>query len=159
MKSQGETVLGIDLLRGVAAGMVLVAHYPSFQGLSSAFWNSFHYGVDIFFVISGFLFGKILSTGVVDLKRFVTRRFMRIYPLYFVSLLLYWLLKGDSQYLLSHLFMLQTLVSPSISAYYNPAYWSLPTELMFYMVLPVIGLFAGRPYLLLHLTYPRKTRP
>ncbi|MHA1128970.1 MAG: acyltransferase family protein, partial [Alphaproteobacteria bacterium] len=50
-------------------------------------------GVDIFFVLSGYLLSwqllqKRMKTGRVDLKRFYAHRFFRIYPLYLIALLL-----------------------------------------------------------------------
>ena len=69
----------LDGLRGVAILLVILshAHAPLFQG---AF-----YGVDIFFVLSGFLITSLLlqevqTHGRVDYVRFVRRRLYRLMP-------------------------------------------------------------------------------
>ena len=55
------------------------------------------FGVDLFFVLSGFLIGSILfkelfATKTLNLKRFYTRRFIRLLPVYFFVLFFGYLL-------------------------------------------------------------------
>ena len=68
----------IDVLRAIAVGGVIAFHYGLLH-VSGGF-----VGVDIFFVISGFLIsGQILSSTNSNqfiLKDFLLRRFLRIYP-------------------------------------------------------------------------------
>ena len=89
----------LDGIRAIAILMVLVWHYFSSQvssepgtliasliGLAKMSWS----GVDLFFILSGFLIGGILidnrgSSGV--LKTFYVRRACRILPLYLVAVL------------------------------------------------------------------------
>ena len=78
----------LDGLRGIAIVLVLLshAHVPLFDG---AF-----FGVDIFFVLSGYLITTLLlmefnSTGKLDYWRFYRRRFFRLMPALAFFLLAY----------------------------------------------------------------------
>jgi peptidoglycan/LPS O-acetylase OafA/YrhL len=81
-----------DGVRGIAVLMVVVAHFAS---LSTANYHYFYaglLGVDIFFVLSGFLITSILlqefaATNRINLKRFYIRRFLRLMPAYWVCVL------------------------------------------------------------------------
>ena len=90
----------LDGLLGTAIIMVIVFHYFSclivsndpfsfvFRGLTKLAWS----GVDLFFVLSGFLLGSILMENVGSknyFKTFYIRRAFRIIPIYFVILLLF----------------------------------------------------------------------
>ncbi len=73
----------LDGLRTVAVALVLVYHVARTQELS--FLPGGFVGVDVFFVLSGFLITSLLlrehrSTGRVDLRRFYVRRLWRLYP-------------------------------------------------------------------------------
>ena len=74
----------IQILRGVAAGLVVIAHV-----IEHADWVSGdpvlitgRFGVDIFFVISGFIITYITGDGPFDPKVFAIRRIFRVVPLY-----------------------------------------------------------------------------
>ena len=76
---------GLDTLRAVAVSLVLLYH-AGFPGAGVA-WL----GVDIFFVLSGFLITTLLieereRNGRVDLLRFWARRFLRLMPAYWFYL-------------------------------------------------------------------------
>jgi len=87
----------LDGIRGIAIGMVLIAHFflvVSRPGSPLAYalvplrldWS----GVDLFFVLSGFLIGGILLDARESsnyFRVFYTRRFFRIVPIYAVLLL------------------------------------------------------------------------
>src|SRR5712691_11866784 len=92
-----ERIPELDGIRGIAIGMVLIAHHfevvsrPG-SGLAYALvplrldWS----GVDLFFVLSGFLIGGILLDARESsnyFRVFYTRRFFRIVPIYAVLLL------------------------------------------------------------------------
>ena len=71
----------IDGLRSIAVLSVVLYHF-GFAGLKGGF-----VGVDVFFVISGFLIGGLLwreasETGSISLKRFYVRRIKRLAPAY-----------------------------------------------------------------------------
>ena len=104
-------------------------------------------GVDLFFALSGFVFAPYLFGQRTPVGPFLVRRLFRIYPAYLVALALYvamdWHLKGHTSaaftWLPEHLFMLH-LQSREAAFAYNPAFWSLPTEVSFYLL--VAGLLA-----------------
>ncbi len=69
----------LDGLRGLAIVMVLLSHMPSLA------LNGGFYGVDLFFVLSGFLITSLLleewrATGAISLKAFYLRRALRLLP-------------------------------------------------------------------------------
>lgn len=74
-------------LRFFAALSVLIYHFYGFEVLNG------HYGVILFFVLSGFLITYLLLEehdryGTVSLRQFYMRRILRIWPLYYLSILL-----------------------------------------------------------------------
>lgn len=138
----------VELLRGVAAIMVMYAHYHALAGIERNLLGFAFTGVDLFFVISGFVFAPYFFGKTLRWLPFFIRRFFRIYPLYFVALCLYALQRYSSgqgvDHFLSHLFFLHTIASKEIAFYFNPAFWSLPPEVEFYLALPILcAVFAG----------------
>ena len=93
-------IVGLDLLRGIAIFLVLFRHSlvpPEDAGLLSPLvslaWNIGWSGVDLFFVLSGFLVSGLLyrehiKNDRINLGRFVIRRGFKIWPLYYFYLLL-----------------------------------------------------------------------
>ena len=89
----------LDGLRGFAVLMVVIHHLPPIDG--GIFWKAVnaipvylkvgYFGVDIFFVLSGFLITKILIKDKqredFSFKRFYLKRALRIFPIYFLTLL------------------------------------------------------------------------
>jgi len=138
----------IELWRGLAAWMVLTAHYA--QGLleGHTIWGFFVVGVNFFFVISGFVFGKVIYSGQLALLPYATRRFFRIYPLYLCSLLLYYAATpthpDKNAILWQHLLFIHTTHSAEIAFFFNPAYWSLPVEVTFYLAVPLLAMIQTR---------------
>ena len=136
------TVWPVEALRGVAAWMVVYAHYWAGADNSWPLLRFTFTGVDLFFVLSGFVFapyffGKPLRTGA-----FALRRFFRIYPAYLLALLVYFGLKlangQELVYWWQHLLFVY-LQSREMAFYYNAAFWSLPSELEFYLLLPLLA--------------------
>jgi len=81
----------LDGLRAVAVLMVVVTHFGLWiPSVRRFFWPG-ALGVDIFFVLSGFLITSLLIRefevyGTVSLKRFYARRFLRLTPAYWLML-------------------------------------------------------------------------
>lgn len=142
----------IEGLRGLGALMVVVHHYV--YSLSPAMAEAlaglhfFHAGVDLFFVLTGYLFAPlVLGIRHQAARVFVKRRVWRLYPLYLLSLVLTvvfapsstlegWLenLRLTLWQLLQHLFFLQAAPWQSLQgiAYFNEVYWTLSVEVAFY---------------------------
>src|SRR3984893_15464884 len=92
---------GVDGLRGLAVISVLLYHFKLFAVISgSSLWERLYAGaagigwagVDLFFVLSGFLITSILlqSVGNENYYRvFYFRRTVRIFPLYYATLVLF----------------------------------------------------------------------
>ncbi|MFN5701317.1 MAG: acyltransferase family protein [Betaproteobacteria bacterium] len=137
---------GAEALRGLAALMVVATHYVTLvQPLGPGLWGLAATGVDLFFVISGFVFAKLLAQPGWSLAGYGVRRLFRLYPLYLVALLTYALLQpaeGRWQALPAHLAMLHTTGSLQTAAAYNVAFWSLPPEVEFYLLLPALAWLA-----------------
>jgi peptidoglycan/LPS O-acetylase OafA/YrhL len=147
-KPGGNPEWTLEFFRGWAAVMVVFAHYHSIAHLDPGLLRFAFTGVDLFFVISGFVFAPYLFGRRLQPVPFLIRRLFRIYPLYVVALLCYaglhWLHGAPNDYFFTHLFFLQTTASLDIAFYYNPALWSLPPEVEFYLVLPLLALLMHR---------------
>ena len=89
----------IDGIRALAILFVVFGHVytiqtPLFDGeIMMPSWLRHDYGVDMFFVISGFLIGSILikdyqKNGSISYLKFYSRRFLRLMPVYVIVLLL-----------------------------------------------------------------------
>ena len=77
----------LDVLRCVAILFVIFQHGNILEFFNRAGWI----GVDLFFVLSGFLisgllFGEYQRRGSIQLKRFYIRRGFKIYPAFYVFL-------------------------------------------------------------------------
>jgi peptidoglycan/LPS O-acetylase OafA/YrhL len=80
----------LDFLRGVAIILVLMRHIPLFTFTTNMGWI----GVDLFFVLSGFLvsgllFKEYIRFGNIKPKLFLIRRGFKIYPIYYIFYLIY----------------------------------------------------------------------
>jgi peptidoglycan/LPS O-acetylase OafA/YrhL len=136
---------GLDSLRGIAALAVVLHHYtfryPSVvqahqPGLLFNFVNG-HFGVNLFFIISGFVIFMTLerSAGMVD---FSVSRFARLWPPYLVCAAftgsLIWLLHFNPE----HLRLKDALLNPLMmnkllgNIPIDGSYWTLTYEVLFY---------------------------
>ena len=150
-----EQILG---LRGIAILFVLFFH------LNFDFFKGGYIGVDIFFVISGFLITKILFDDLkknksINIKRFFFRRFSRLIPSYILILILVLILglllfsNNDFESLLkswiysltgsSNIYFWDTVSYWDYKAKYNPLIhtWSLSLEFQFYFIIVFIFFF------------------
>ena len=98
----GRRLISLDVLRAAAILLVLCGHVQ-FRAPDNAFLGGFWFflrqtavtGVDIFYVLSGFLVGGLLlsehrATGSISLGHFFTRRAWRLWPSYFLAVLFGW---------------------------------------------------------------------
>ncbi len=91
---KGERIVGLDGLRGIAAFGVLLYHfttrYPDFGSFVSPPPFTFpegKFGVHLFFIISGFVIFRTVECAKRPLD-FVKSRFVRLYPAFWLSLLI-----------------------------------------------------------------------
>ncbi len=138
----------LDFVRGIAILLVLDYHGPAhwlseplqFIGMSHFGWV----GVDIFFVLSGFLVGGLLIKewqvrGRVDSRRFLIRRAFKIWPPYYVYLVLILLLrKHPFSTIWGNFLNIQNYTGSSV-----PHLWSLAVEEHFYFLLVLWLAFAA----------------
>jgi len=92
IKEKFNTIEGIQYLRGVAALMVVFFHARSYFGVVPEWTRIGSRGVDIFFVISGFIIvyatrniGNDVS-AIRSCATFLGKRFIRVVPLYWIAL-------------------------------------------------------------------------
>lgn len=164
---QQSRILALDGLRGVLALAIIAFHYsteryadPSGYTMSWLFSTSF-IAVDFFFVLSGFViamnYKKISNTK--EFKVFILRRWIRLFPMLFVSVAAYIPLKiyaintafefnsGDGSYqtllleFLDPLFFLNSFPVLGNDAGLNPVSWSISAEMFSYLVFGLIVLF------------------
>ncbi len=144
----GSRLPGLDHLRALAIVLVVVFHcglfgHPHWVGTVGAFgWS----GVDLFFVLSGYLIGgpllgRLAAGRPLALREFYVKRLLRIVPAYLAVLLLYFTIpafkeRGQLPPLWRFLSFTQNfgLDLRSGSAFSNA--WSLCVEEQFYLLLP-----------------------
>ncbi len=171
---RGAHFESLDGLRGLAVLAVVMFHTLRIKGefgLFGAIWGRFQYstwaGVDLFFVLSGFLITGILldsrnRTGYF--KTFYARRTLRIFPLYYavliVALLIVPAVVGFGRLpflyhrLLENQIWMWTYMQNYLqarSAHTLPGFghfWSLAVEEQFYWFWPVVVYLASRKRLL-----------
>ncbi|MBT2970270.1 MAG: hypothetical protein B6D72_14130 [gamma proteobacterium symbiont of Ctena orbiculata] len=101
-------------------------------------------GVDLFFVLSGFLITMLLlrehlNSGKVSITGFFTRRAGRIVPAYVLLLITGWLVaEPNHEYLWSNLLFINNITHPD--SIYLPWSWSITVEVQFYLLFPIIAL-------------------
>lgn len=137
-----KTSVGVEAWRGLAAWLVVYVHFWGFSGQDWPPLRFAHTGVDLFFVLSGFVFAPYFWGKALSLRAFALRRFFRIYPAYVLALAIYAGLKVHAGhaplYLWEHLTFMQ-VQSREMAFYYNPPFWSLPAEVEFYLLLPLLA--------------------
>jgi peptidoglycan/LPS O-acetylase OafA/YrhL len=144
---------GLDLLRALAIVVVVIYHagimgFPMPGRVHRWGWI----GVDLFFVLSGYLIGGQLLAPLarnqsIDLKRFFARRAFRIMPAYFVILAIYIFLPSWREYPEIYPWWKFLVSVQNIGLHGGTAFshaWSLAVEDQFYLALPFILLFANR---------------
>lgn len=146
---------GLNGIRAIAAMAVIITHINNrleYYGIPNApLLDLASYGVTIFFTLSGFLITFLLlkeleKTDTIDVKKFYMRRVLRIWPLYYVYLIIVVFLNGISNVQWPMLFyfliipnlknsfvgVVNTVVGNRIMTFMVGHYWSLGVEEQFY---------------------------
>lgn len=162
-----QYIASLTGLRGVAAFLVFLFHYEALHpgirldlavpliGKVLQFPLGFGYaGVDIFFVLSGFLLTLPFARASLqqkpgpDLSRYFKRRLLRVFPAYYTQLFIIlvaggWFIAWVPQSLgtmAAHLLMFFNIgphpVKPIVGVW-----WTLPVEMGFYLLLPLLSPF------------------
>jgi len=147
--SDKHKLIGLDHLRAFAICYVVLFHYRQFghpdwvNKVGDFGWT----GVDLFFVLSGFLiagqlFATIAKGGAISMKEFFTKRFFRIIPPYLVMLCLYvafpFLREREHMAPLWRYLTFITNFGLDVSQIGTFTHsWSLCVEEQFYLILPL----------------------
>lgn len=150
----------LDGIRAIAVLMVFVSHWIPWAYQGGFPWNNF--GVDLFFVLSGFLITDILLQGrryldagqslFLTVRQFYVRRVLRIFPLYYAVLIVYALTAPATVDPLTPWLWTYTVNLFRVlvdSNWEGPIshLWSLSVEEQFYLVWPWIILLTPRRFL------------
>lgn len=159
MKSDANQIIhypALDGIRGVAILLVVFLHNFGFMNYFFFGWL----GVDLFFVLSGFLITTILVNSLPKpnfLKNFYIRRILRIFPLYYFILLLSFFFipqfsNLDVSYYKDNQFWMWTYLQNWLFIFKEPFgdkvllhTWSLAVEEQFYLIWPMIVLLIKKP--------------
>ena len=150
-----ESIPGLDALRSLAIILVFSDHYSfnferdTGRALAIGKFPLFYFGwsgVDLFFVLSGYLIGRALwkeldRTGTLNVPRFLLRRGMRIWPYYFGFIafsMIATCCDGAREYL-PDLFFYSNYREGRIAGG-----WSLSTEEQFYVAVPLTLILVRR---------------
>ena len=144
----------LDGIRGIAVLLVMFSH-------SSNIFVWFHdkmnftetgkLGVYLFFLLSAYLLDRQIAIALKNGQatwrywaNYLMRRFLRIYPLFFIALLFnYWLVRSGSEY------PIQIVDWNDIGQHLllqrgKRVFWSIPVEFIYYFISPLILLVIGR---------------
>ncbi len=130
----------LDALRGIAACMVVIFHIS--LGIREASWqfNVGCMGVDLFFIISGFVILMTLEK-CKNWKDFAVSRFSRLYPAYWVCVTITGIAWWSVHQIPVHDFIILYFGNMTMFQFYlgilhiDGVYWTLNVELLFYFLM------------------------
>jgi peptidoglycan/LPS O-acetylase OafA/YrhL len=141
-------------LRCFAAINIVLFHFsnPKWFGFLAPVVNAGFISVSYFILLSGFVlaynYAERARNGELDRKRFWEARFTRIYPIYFLSLLLSLnLLSGEYQTHTPAMFWTGVLLTPlllqgfvpAVATFLNTPAWTMSAEAAYYMIFPWVA--------------------
>ena len=160
----------LDGVRGIAIALVLIYHYSlcaqrsGFEGDLLKVTNFGWCGVDLFFVLSGFLITGILYDSRNSQRYFLNfyaRRALRIFPLYYLAIVSVWVLSvawPQAKILGAHgslvwptIYLTNVIVALEGASAVPTAllhFWSLAIEEHFYLVWPFVVTLGSRRFLM-----------
>ena len=138
-----KRVFELDVLRGIAILLVMGVHVPAYP-----IWSTVGgWGVDLFFVLSGFLISNLLfteyrATNHIRLRRFFFRRALKLYPSFYVliAVTLGYCFLWKVPVLGHELFGEMILTQNYLGSIWGHT-WSLAVEEHFYIFLPLLLAF------------------
>ncbi|PDT18756.1 acyltransferase [Rhizobium sp. J15] len=148
--SRPDYIPSLDGLRGVAALLVVQAHIGLvFPSTAQHLMTMGSEAVGLFFALSGFLMAHLYGSRPVTRESvldFLVSRFARIYPVYLAAVLLVAMLSAiqglnfvqpitGGMDFMRHVFLLGS----------SGVFWSIPPEIQFYLLFPVLWLCLARP--------------
>jgi peptidoglycan/LPS O-acetylase OafA/YrhL len=149
-------IVTLDGWRGVAILIVIISHCAMGSSLQYQPWARFGFlGVDIFFVLSGYLITTGLlqekaKIGSISLRNFYTRRVFRILPLVLMylgtlcAISVFSDVNFSTHDLIGSLFFFRNFqVARDAGGISTSHFWSLSIEEQFYLVWPLLFLLSG----------------
>lgn len=153
------TLYGLDAIRCLAALSIMLTHISNNAhkiGLHPQNFLSTTIGVNVFFVLSGFLITYLILNesyfSMPQLKNFYIRRILRIWPLYYFYLILTLTCSIilAPQLINVNMIMYYVFLLPNVPWIFDNGlpflhhYWSLGVEEQFYIVWPIVIIVSGR---------------
>ncbi|MGO7181884.1 acyltransferase family protein [Rhizobium brockwellii] len=149
--SRPDYIPSLDGLRGVAALLVVGAHIGLIFPITAPhFVTMGDEAVGLFFALSGFLMAHLYGSRPVTRENvldFLVSRFARIYPVYLVAVVLVAILSS-----MQSLDFVQPIVSGTDFVRHifllgsSGVFWSIPPEIQFYLLFPVLWLCLAQPH-------------
>ncbi len=155
----------LDSIRAIAVIFVIISHWTAEENVINEFQIG-PIGVNIFFVLSGFLITWILfeyrdkaeslhSSKTAVLKNFYFRRTLRIFPIYYLTIFVLLLFHKSTDTNIQSAFLYYLTYTSNFYLYKMQAwdgmlshFWSLAVEEQFYLIWPWIILFINKKYFL-----------
>lgn len=148
-------ISNLDGFRGIAILTVIVSHALFSTSLSK--WLIGNVGVEIFFVLSGFLITTLLlkekiKNGKISFKKFYIRRCLRILPgaYLFLSVLVLlnfaFNLKVSLASVLAAAFYVKNLPLNYVGNWSDAHFWTLSIEEQFYLIFPFLLIYSFKNY-------------
>lgn len=156
--SKSDKFFGIQILRGLAAICVVLYHIQLIAAkngfhsiaLINPIFAHMYYGVDIFFVISGFIMAKTVIKKDISASKFIKNRIIKIVPLYWIMTIIFFVginllsdLLSINAYsykdLLSSLLFLSGIAQNQVPIIDQG--WSLEYEMIFYGLIALFMIF------------------
>jgi len=158
-------IKGLDALRALTVAIVVIGHSRIHMFYMDPGPVSYiiqvllpvdTFGVDVFFVLSGFLITSILlhaendtKPKIILVRNFIARRTLRIFPVYYLTVLILWIIHYPDirEYLVWFLTYTSNILcfkTHSWNAFSHT--WSLSVEEQFYLIWPWLILFVNKKY-------------
>ncbi len=163
-RQENSRIFGLDILRFLAISFVLIDHTynyikPENNTMPIGFYFGF-LGVELFFVLSGFLIGAILiktfnqfnKIEFSQIKNFWIRRWFRTLPNYYLMLFVYLVVDSinHSRFLFLNASYWAYVVFLQNAFTIHPAFfataWSLSIEEWFYVLFPIVLFFVQKMF-------------